>query len=634
MAAPVVGTAAEHGKHASGGLRGLTLAALGVAYGDIGTSPLYTLREAFGHAGGLHLGEAAVLGVLSLVFWSLVLIVSVKYVLLILRADNRGEGGVLALGTLATRAVGDQGHRLQGLILVLSLGGLALFYGDGLITPAISVLAAIEGLETAAPGLEPYVVPLAVLVLLGLFILQSRGTASVGRLFGPVMLAWFTTLGLLGLAQIVQNPSVLAALDPSYAVGLFAHDGWQAFVALGAIVLAITGAEALYADMGHFGRTPIRLAWFGLVLPALVLNYFGQGALLLREPEALQHPFYHLAPGWALLPLIGLATLATVIASQAVISGVFSLTGQAIQLGHLSRMTVRHTSAAAIGQIYIPRVNWLLMAGVLALVVGFGSSGNLAAAYGISVTGAMAIDAVLAGLVAAWLWGWGWLAALVFGGFFLIDFVYLAANALKIPSGGWLPLVIAAGFAATVITWRRGRRVVRDRLYGHGRTVESFLDQLDPQLTRVPGTAVFLTGDAAVVPMALLHNIKHNQVLHQKVVLLTVRTQDIPHVAEMQRLEVEKLGKGFYRVAVSYGFMDDPNIPRALERCRAHALPVDLAATSYFVARETLIPSPRPELNPLEERLFMLLTASNLSATTYFCIPPDQVVELGLQLEI
>ena len=634
MAAPVVGTAAEHGEHASGSLRGLTLAALGVAYGDIGTSPLYTMREAFGHAGGLHLSEPAVLGVLSLVFWSLLLVVTVKYVLLILRADNRGEGGVLALGTLATRAVGGQSHRLQGLILVLSLGGLALFYGDGLITPAISVLAAIEGLETAAPGLEPYVVPLAVLVLLGLFILQSRGTASVGRLFGPVMLAWFATLGLLGLAQIVQSPSVLAALDPSYAVGLFGHDGWQAFVALGAIVLAITGAEALYADMGHFGRSPIRLAWFGLVLPALVLNYFGQGALLLREPEALQHPFYHLAPGWALLPLIGLATLATVIASQAVISGVFSLTGQAIHLGHLSRMTVRHTSAAAIGQIYIPRVNWLLMAGVLALVVGFGSSGNLAAAYGISVTGAMAIDAVLAGLVAAWLWGWGRLAALVFGGFFLIDFAYFAANALKIPSGGWLPLMIAAGFACTVVTWRRGRTVVRDRLYGHGRTIESFVDQLDPQLTRVPGTAVFLTGDAAVVPMALLHNIRHNQVLHQKVVLLTVRTQDIPYVAEMQRVDVERLGKGFHRVAVSYGFMDDPDIPRALARCRAHALPVDLAATSYFVARETLIPSPRPELNPLEERLFLLLAASNLSATAYFCIPPDQVVELGLQLEI
>ena len=487
MAAPAAGTAAEHGEeHAPGGLEGLTLAALGVVYGDIGTSPLYTMREAFGHAGGLRLSEAAVLGVLSLVIWSLILIVTLKYVLLVLRADNRGEGGVLALGTLAARAVGDRGRRLQGMVLVLSLAGLALFYGDGLITPAISVLAAVEGLETAAPALEPYVLPLAVLVLLGLFVIQSRGTASVGAFFGPVMLAWFATLGLLGLAQIARNPGVLVAVNPAYALELFQTAGWQAFVALGAIVLAVTGAEALYADMGHFGRAPIRLAWLGLVFPALVLNYFGQGALVLRDPAALEHPFYHLAPSWLLWPLIGLATLATVIASQAVISGVFSLTGQAIRLGHLSRMTVRHTSATEMGQIYIPRVNWLLMAGVLLLVVGFGSSGNLAAAYGISVTGAMAIDAVLAGMVAAWLWGWGPLAALVFGGFFLLDFAYFAANALKIPSGGWLPLAIAAGFAATAVTWRRGRRVVRDRLYGHGLAVEGFLDGLDPQLDSCP----------------------------------------------------------------------------------------------------------------------------------------------------
>ncbi len=390
MATPAaVGEITEATAHRHADLRPLTLAALGVVYGDIGTSPLYTIREAFGEAGGLHLSEPAVLGVLSLVFWSLILIVSLKYVVLILRADNRGEGGVLALGTLASRVV-RHSSRLQLLVLGLSLGGLALFYGDGLITPAISVLSAIEGLETATPALEPYVVPLAALVLVGLFLIQSRGTATVGKLFGPVMLVWFSTLGLLGLTQIVQNPGVLSALDPRYAVGLFVIEGVQAFVALGAIVLAVTGAEALYADMGHFGRTPIRLAWFGFVLPGLVLNYFGQGALLLREPAALEHPFYHLAPSWALFPLIGLATLATIIASQAVISGVFSLTRQAIQLGHLSRMMVRHTSVAEIGQIYIPRVNWLLMAGVIALVLSFGSSGNLAAAYGISVTGAMA----------------------------------------------------------------------------------------------------------------------------------------------------------------------------------------------------------------------------------------------------
>ncbi len=634
MATPaVVGEITEATAHRHADLRPLTLAALGVVYGDIGTSPLYTIREAFGEAGGLHLSEPAVLGVLSLVFWSLILIVSLKYVVLILRADNRGEGGVLALGTLASRAV-RHSSRLQLLVLGLSLGGLALFYGDGLITPAISVLSAIEGLETAAPALEPYVVPLAALVLFGLFAIQSRGTATVGKLFGPVMLVWFSTLGLLGLTQIVQNPGVLSALDPRYAVGLFVIEGVQAFVALGAIVLAVTGAEALYADMGHFGRTPIRLAWFGFVLPGLVLNYFGQGALLLREPAALEHPFYHLAPSWALFPLIGLATLAAIIASQAVISGVFSLTRQAIQLGHLSRMTVCHTSAAEIGQIYIPRVNWLLMAGVIALVLSFGSSGNLAAAYGISVTGAMAIDAILAGFVAAWRWRWGPVAALVFGAFFLLDFTYFAANALKIPSGGWMPLAIAAGFACTVITWRRGRRVVQAKLYGHGTTVQSFIDTLDPHLIRVPGTAVFMTSKSKIVPMSLLHNLRHNQVLHQKVVLMTVRTRDIPSVPEEQRLEVEKLGKGFYRVAVHYGFIETPDIPRALESCRAYALAVDLTMTSYFLARESLIPSPKPEMNPLEERLFILLAASNLSATTYFQIPPDQVVELGMQLEI
>ena len=391
-------------------LRTLTLAAIGVVFGDIGTSPLYTMREAFGHAGGLHLSEPAVLGVLSLVFWSLLLIVTVKYVILILRADNRGEGGVLALGTLASQAV-PRTPALCWLIPALTIAGLALFYGDGLITPAISVLSAVEGLKTAAPGLEPYIVPIAGVVLLGLFLIQSRGTASVGRLFGPVMLVWFAVVGLLGLIQIVQNPTVLAALNPTYAVGLFQLAGWQAFVALGAIVLAVTGAEALYADMGHFGKMPIRMAWLGLVLPSLVLNYFGQGALVLRDPATLEHPFYHLAPEWALWPLIGLATCATIIASQAVISGVFSLTSQAIRLGYLPRMPVRHTSATEMGQIYLPHVNWLLMVGVLLLVFGFRSSANLAAAYGISVTGAMAIDAVLAGLVAAWRWGWGPAAA-------------------------------------------------------------------------------------------------------------------------------------------------------------------------------------------------------------------------------
>jgi KUP system potassium uptake protein len=619
--------------HAGSATHALVLAALGVVYGDIGTSPLYTMREAFGHAGGLHLSEPAVLGVLSLVFWSLLLVVTVKYVALILRADNRGEGGVLALGTLAARAV-PRTPALCRLIPALTIAGLALFYGDGLITPAISVLSAVEGLETAAPALGPYVVPVAALILIGLFLIQSRGTASVGMIFGPVMLVWFTTLGLLGLTQVVQNPAVLAALDPRYAVGLFGHAGWQAFVALGAIVLAVTGAEALYADMGHFGKAPIRLAWLGLVLPGLVLNYFGQGALVLRDPSALEHPFYHLVPGWALWPLIGLATLATVIASQAVISGVFSLTRQAIQLGYLPRMTVRHTSAAEIGQVYIPRVNWLLLAGVLALVLGFRSSGNLAAAYGISVTGAMAIDAVLAGLVAAWRWGWGPIAALVFGAFLLIDLAYFGANALKIPSGGWFPLVVAAAFAYIVVTWRRGRTAVWEKLYARALPARGFIDRLDPDLIRVRGTAVYMTGNPEVVPVALLNNIEHNQVLHEQIALTTVRTLDIPHVPEDRRIELEELGGGFFRVTVSYGFMDQPDVPRALALCQAAGLRADPARTSYFIGRETLIPTPRPPLGPVEARVFTFLSAGNLSATTYFGIPPERVVELGAQVEI
>jgi KUP system potassium uptake protein len=634
MAATAAVTQAAHASAPEhGNLRHLALAALGVVYGDIGTSPLYTMREAFGHAGGLHLAEATVLGVLSLVFWSLILIVSIKYVLLILRADNRGEGGVLALGTLVQRAAPDS-RRVRAVVLGLAITGLTLFYGDGLITPAISVLSAIEGLETAAPALEAYVVPLAAIVLVGLFLIQSRGTERVGALFGPVMLVWFATLGVLGLAQIVHNPSVLAALHPAYAIGLFEVAGFQAFVALGAIVLAVTGAEALYADMGHFGPLPIRVAWFALVLPGLVLNYFGQGALLLRSPEALEHPFYHLAPDSALFPLIGLATLATIIASQAVISGVFSLTRQAIQLGYLPRMTVRHTSASEIGQVYIPRVNWLLMLGVLVLVLGFQSSSNLAAAYGISVTGAMSIDAVLAGLVAAWRWGWGPVAWLVFGFFLLLDGAYLAANALKIPSGGWFPLLVAAGFAFTVVTWRRGRRILSEHLHGHSLTLRNFIDKLDPKLIRVPGAAVFMTASPDIVPKAMLHNIKHNKVLHDSVIVMTVRTLDIPTVPEADRVDVTKLGRGFHAVTVNYGFMDQPDVQRALELCKTRDLQSDPMLTSFFLGRETLIPSPRPELGPVTERLFMLLAAGNLSATAYFGIPPNRVVELGTQVEI
>ena len=620
--------------HTASNRRTLVLAALGIVYGDIGTSPLYTLREAFGHAGGLHLSEPAVFGVLSLVFWSLVLIVTLKYVVLILRADNRGEGGVLALGTLAARAV-PRTPALCALIPALTVAGLALFYGDGLITPAISVLAAVEGLETAAPALEPYVVPLAMLVLLGLFVIQSRGTATVGTFFGPVMLVWFATLGVLGLAQIAQNPGVLAALNPAYALGLFGHAGWQAFVALGAVVLAVTGAEALYADMGHFGPAPIRLAWFGLVLPGLVLNYFGQGALVLREPAALEHPFYHLVPELGALAADRAGhlrhhhrqpggDLGRVLAHPA---------------GGPARLPAAHDRPAHLGhrdRPGLPAARELAVDGRRAAAGGssFGSSGNLAAAYGISVTGAMAIDSVLAGLVAAWRWGWGPAAAVVFGTFFLLDFAYFAANALKIPAGGWFPLVVAAAFAYVVVTWRRGRRAVWDKLYAHALPIGSFLDRLDPALIRVQGTAVYMTGDPEVVPMALLHNIKHNQVLHEQVVLMTVRTRDIPYVPEEQRIEVAALGKGFYRVAVSYGFLDQPDVPQALALCRARDLRADPMRTSFFLGRETLIPTPSPPLGPVEGRVFTWLSSGNLSATTYFRIPPERVVELGTQIEV
>jgi KUP system potassium uptake protein len=620
--------------HGRAGLRTLVIGAIGVVYGDIGTSPLYTLREAFGEAGGLHLSEAAVLGVLSLVFWSLIVIVTVKYVALILRADNRGEGGVLSMSALALRGAAGS-KRARRFVLGLSIAGLALFYGDGLITPAISVLSAVEGLETAAPELEPYVLPIATAVLFLLFMIQSFGTASVGKLFGPVMILWFATLAVLGVGQIVQNPGVLAALSPTYAVGLFGIAGWQAFVALGAIVLAVTGAEALYADMGHFGRMPIRVAWLGLVLPALVLNYFGQGALVLREPAALEHPFYHLAPSFLLWPLILLATCATVIASQAVISGVFSLTRQAVQLGYLPRMAMRHTSATEIGQIYLPRVNWLLMVGVLVLVLGFGSSSNLAAAYGISVTGAMGIDAVLAGLVAVWIWGWpGLLGIAVFGLFLLGDLAYVAANALKIPHGGWFPLLLAAAFSLVVMTWRRGRGVLYDRLYKGAMPTQKFIENLGPSIQRVAGTAVFMTGNAAVIPTPLLHNLRHNKVVHERVVLMTVVTEDVPYVRDKKRVAVERLGKGFFQVWASYGFMDEPDVPKALELCRPLGLAIEPMATSFFLGRETLIPSTRPELGRIEEKLYIALNTTALAANRYFKLPPDRVVELGTQVEI
>ncbi len=616
-----------------GATRALVLGAVGVVFGDIGTSPLYAVRLALGGPGGLAHGEESVLGVLSLIFWSLVIIVTLKYVLLILRADNRGEGGVLALAALGTRDAPLKSRR-RVVVVLLSIAGLALFGGDGLITPAISVLSAVEGLKIVTPVFEPYVLPVAVAILVGLFVLQRRGTARMGKLFGPIMCLWFATIAVLGVVEIAREPGILRALDPTHAVRLFELDGWHAFVILGAVVLVVTGAEALYTDMGHFGRRPIRIAWLGICLPALTLNYFGQGALVLRLPAAVEHPFFLLAPSWALAPLVLLATLATIIASQAVISGAFSVTRQAVRLGYLPRMVILHTSETEIGQVYMPRVNWILACGVVLLVVGFGSSNALAGAYGVAVMGAMTVDTVLAGMVAASLWRWNpLLAGLLFAAFLAVDLGFLAATLLKIPEGGWLPLLVAAVAFVVVTTWRRGREVLHERLYRDALPVETFLKRLESSV-RVAGTAVFMTGDASVIPNALLHNMKHNKVLHERVVLMTVATEDVPRVSVSRRVEVERLGKGFHTVIARYGFMEYPNVPAALELCRGHGLPIDMMETSFILGRETLIASPRPDMGPLQEQLFIAMSTTALSATTFFGIPPGRVVELGTQIEI
>lgn len=619
----------------------LTLAALGIVYGDIGTSPLYTVREAFGEAGGLTPDPVTVLGVLSLIFWALTLIVSIKYVCLVMRADNRGEGGILALASLALRNT-TPNSAIQRLLYVLAMSGVALFFGDGMITPAISVLSAVEGLNSVTHVFEPYVVPIAATVLIGLFLIQRHGTEVVGRLFGPVMLLWFAVLALLGLAQILLFPGVLRALDPRYAIALFQHEGWRAFIGLGAIVLAVTGVEALYADMGHFGARPIRLAWVSLVMPALALNYFGQGALILTNPEAVDHLFFRMAPDWALLPLVLLATLATVIASQAVISGVFSLARQAVQLGYLPRMAILHTSEMEQGQIYIPRMNWALMVAVLVLVATFKSSGNLAAAYGIAVTAVMSITSVTAGIVARQLWRWKLpYAILVFGGLLTIDLTFLLSNSLKIPNGGWLPLLIGGVLFVVIITWRRGRQLVFDKLHEDALPLALFLDRLDVSITRVPGTAIYMTGDLATVPGAMLHNVKHNHVLHHRIVLMRVSIEEIAHVSEGKRVHVDRLGKGFFSIFVSYGFMDQPDVPRALALCRAFGLSFDMMETSFFLGRETVVERPTDApadsgdgLPAWQQRLFIALSATASTVTRFFRLPPNRVVELGAQIEI
>lgn len=618
--------------HSRQALPALTVSAIGVVFGDIGTSPLYAMKEIFNGHHPIPVTPGNILGILSMVFWSIMVMVTIKYVALIMRADNRGEGGSLALLALITDRAKSSG--MTWVVTLLGIFAAALFYGDSMITPAISVLSAVEGLEVIAPTLKPYVIPATLGILTGLFTIQQRGTGTVGMLFGPVMIFWFLLLGVLGAVQVVHNPSVLAALNPVYAVNFIeAHTG-LAFLALGSVVLAVTGGEALYTDMGHFGPYPIRLAWFGFVMPTLVFNYFGQGALLLSVPQSVENPFFHMAPEWALVPLVVMATVATVIASQAVISGAFSVARQAIQMGFLPRMLIVHTSGKAEGQIYVPFTNWTLYLAVVALVIGFGNSSNLAAAYGIAVTGTMMIDTVLIAFVMVLMWRWHWsVVAVVAGALFMFDLAFFSSNILKILAGGWFPIMIGLASFTVLTTWRLGRRLVSEEMAKQSIPIHVFLDSIF-DVHRVRGTAVFMTSSKEGVPAALLHNLKHNQVLHERVVLVTVQTTDTPYVLELDRLYLHRMNQGFMRLIIRYGFMEDPDIPGALMSCKRFGESFDFMETTFYLSRETIVPKLAHQISPLRARLFALMSKNATSATEFFKIPTDRVVELGTQLEI
>jgi KUP system potassium uptake protein len=614
----------------------LSLAALGVVYGDIGTSPIYAMRESLHHTHGIALTPDNVLGVLSLIFWSLVIVISVKYLSLVMQADNRGEGGIIALTALAAPPSATDRRRARWLLAMVGLFGAALLYGDSMITPAISVLSAIEGLEIATPFFAPYVIPITIGILLVLFAVQQRGTAGVGAMFGPVTLLWFSTLAVLGVVEIVRHPGVLAALHPLYAIGFFARNHWGGFLVLGSVFLVVTGGEALYADMGHFGRRPIRLTWFALVLPALLLNYFGQGALLIRNPAAIEHPFFLMAPNWLLYPLVVLTTVATVIASQAVISGAFSLTRQAVQLGYLPRLEIRHTSARQIGQIYLPAINWALMIACVGLVVGFRTSSNLAAAYGVAVTTDMVFTTLLFAVVARLRWRWSLPVTLaVAAGLLVVDLGFWGANLPKIPQGGWFPLVVAGLVFTLMTTWKRGRQILAERLGDKIVPVDEFLRQMRETVPpRVSGTAVYMFSNPSGTPSALLHNLEHNKVLHERVVFLTVMVKEIPYVEESDRVQVEPLGEHFYRILLHYGFAEDPNVPEVLAQIDLEGREVDLATTTFFLGRELLLATDRPGMAIWRERLFSRVSRNALGATAFFRIPSERVVELGVQIEM
>jgi KUP system potassium uptake protein len=635
-----VTTSADH--HApderptGGALAALSLAALGVVYGDIGTSPIYALRESLHGKHGLTPSPENVLGLLSLIVWALILVISVKYLAFVMRADNCGEGGMIALTALVSPPSQQRTAGRRRALVLLGLFGASLLYGDGMITPAISVLSAVEGLEVATPVFDPYIVPITIAILVLLFAVQSRGTARIGSIFGPVMLLWFLVLAALGITQVIAHPAVLGAVNPVHAVEFFGRNGVNGFLVLGAVFLAVTGGEALYADMGHFGKRPIRFAWFVVVLPALLINYFGQGALVIADPSAAEHPFFQLAPGWALIPLVVLTTLATVIASQAVISGAFSLTRQAVQLGYLPRVDIEQTSSTQIGQIYIPGLNWLLMIACVGLVVGFRSSSNLAAAYGVAVTTDMVFTTILLSVVARTRWKWSIPATVAMAvGFLVFDLGFWTAGLTKIPSGGWFPLVIAAAVFTVMTTWKRGRAILAERLSETALPIErleSTIRAAGP--TRVKGTAVYLTRDPKLVPHALILNLYHNKVLHERIVFLGIFTEASAYVPQSERVHIETLSPNVHRVNARYGFAEAPEVPAVIERCRQMGLDMNPADTTFFVGRETLLATERPGMAIWRERLFARLARNARRATRYFKIPPSRVVELGAEIEL
>ena len=615
-------------------LSALTLGAIGIVYGDIGTSVLYAMKEVFAH-GHVALTPDNIFGILSMFFWTLTVIVSIKYVMLVLRADNHGEGGTAALLALASNAVKDK-PALRRRLLLIGMFGAALFYGDGVITPAISVLSAVEGLEVVSPAFKQYVIPITLVILLALFAVQKHGTAGIGRFFGPITLVWFVAIGVIGVLQIVVNPTILKALSPHYALQFMFTNPGVTFVVLGAIVLCVTGAEALYADMGHFGIKPIRIAWFAVVMPALVLNYFGQGALLLSTPEAVKNPFYLMMPDWALLPMVGLATMATVIASQALISGAFSATKQIVQLGYLPRLQMFHTSVKETGQIYIPFINWSLFVAIVMAVVMFKSSGALATAYGIAVTGNMAITTILTFYVIRYAWKLPLALCLAATGiFFLIDIAFLASNMLKFVEGGWFPILIAGSIFALMVTWKQGRSMLRAKMREDSIELKGFLEAVfvSPP-TRVEGTAVFLTAEPGTVPNALLHNLKHNKVLHKQNLFVTVRSHEVPWVGNDKRLEVIALGRHCWQVVIHYGFKNDPDVPRALQQLRGHGCDAEPMTTSYFLSRDTVVPTIGSGMAIWREKLFAQMHRNASSAADFLNLPNNAVVELGSKIEI